>query len=161
MSGLALAYPTYDADNHFYEPPEALMRHLPKEFKNAISYVQVNGRTKLAIGGQITDYIPDPTFGHVAAPGRLVDWFSGNNPEGLTMRESMGKPIAPKLGWRTGQERLLELDEQGLTGALMLYSKVSSSSPPSAMMSFSAMNARIRNVSLPDSPSMRRMALLL
>lgn len=123
MSGLP--YPTYDADHHFYEPPEALMRYLPKEFRNAVSYVQVNGRTKLAIGGQISDYIPDPTFGHVAAPGTLVDWFSGNNPDGLSMRECMGKPIAPSNGWRTGEERLKELDQQGLTGTLMFPTLVS------------------------------------
>ncbi|HAU13528.1 MAG TPA: amidohydrolase, partial [Gammaproteobacteria bacterium] len=123
MTGLP--YPTYDADNHFYEPPEALMRHLPKKFRNAVSYVQVNGRTKLAIGGQISDYIPDPTFGHVAAPGKLVDWFSGNNPDGMTMRECMGKPIAPPNSWRTGEERLKELDEQGLTGTLMFPTLVS------------------------------------
>ena len=48
-----------------------------------------------------------------------------------------------------------------LTGALMLYSNLSSSPPPLAMMSFSAMKARITKVSLPDSPSMRSTALLL
>ncbi|MEE2732048.1 MAG: amidohydrolase family protein [Pseudomonadota bacterium] len=123
MSGLP--YPTYDADHHFYEPPEALMRYLPKEFKHAVSYVQVNGRTKLAIGGLISDYIPDPTFSHIAAPGKLVEWYMGKNAEGLSMRESMGKPIAPKNGWRTGEERLKELDEQGLNGALMFPTLVS------------------------------------
>ena len=34
-----------------------------------IKYVDVNGRTKLAIRDRISDYIPNPTFGKVAAPG--------------------------------------------------------------------------------------------
>ena len=48
-----------------------------------------------------------------------------------------------------------------LTGALTLYSKRSSASPPLARISFSATKARITKVSLPASPSRRITALLL
>src|SRR5207253_2903317 len=35
-------FPIFDADNHLYEPPEALTKFLPKEYKDYVQYVQVN-----------------------------------------------------------------------------------------------------------------------
>jgi predicted TIM-barrel fold metal-dependent hydrolase len=64
-----LPYPTFDADNHMYENSDALTKFLPPEYEGVIKYVEINGRTKLAIRDKITDYIPNPTFGKVAAPG--------------------------------------------------------------------------------------------
>ncbi len=64
-----LPYPTFDADNHMYENREALTKFLPAEYKGVIQYVEVDGRTKLAIQGHVTNYIPNPTFAKVAAPG--------------------------------------------------------------------------------------------
>lgn len=34
-----------------------------------IKYVEINGRTKLAVRDRISDYIPNPTFVKVAVPG--------------------------------------------------------------------------------------------
>ena len=48
-----LGYPVYDADNHLYEPEEAMTSHLPKKWQKEFQYVEVRGRKKLAIGGQI------------------------------------------------------------------------------------------------------------
>jgi len=64
-----LPYPTFDADNHLYENRDALTKFIPREYEGVIKYVEVNGRTKLAIRDRISDYIPNPTFGKVAAPG--------------------------------------------------------------------------------------------
>ena len=64
-----LPYTTFDADNHLYENKDALTKFLPREYQGVIKYVEVNGRTKLAIRDRITDYIPNPTFVKVAAPG--------------------------------------------------------------------------------------------
>ena len=64
-----LPYSTFDADNHLYENGDALTKFLPREYEGVIKYVEINGRTKLAIRDHITDYIPNPTFGKVAAPG--------------------------------------------------------------------------------------------
>ena len=57
-----LPYPTFDADNHMYENRDALTKFIPKEFDGIIKYVDIDGRTKLAIKDQISDYIPNPTF---------------------------------------------------------------------------------------------------
>src|SRR4029078_10792739 len=64
-----LPYETFDADNHLYENQDALTKFLPRDYQCIIQYVEVKGRTKLAIKDQISDYIPNPTFGKVAAPG--------------------------------------------------------------------------------------------
>ena len=80
-------FPIFDADNHFYETEEAFTRHLPRKYAKEILYVDVLGRTKLAIRGQISDYIPNPTFTHVAAPGAWEKWYRRGNPDGKTLRE--------------------------------------------------------------------------
>jgi predicted TIM-barrel fold metal-dependent hydrolase len=64
-----LPYKTFDADNHMYENQDALTKFLPPGYDGIIKYVDVNGRTKLAIKDQLTNYIPNPTFGKVAVPG--------------------------------------------------------------------------------------------
>jgi predicted TIM-barrel fold metal-dependent hydrolase len=64
-----LPYTTFDADNHLYENRDALTKFLPKSYEGIIKYIDWEGRTKLAIRDQITDYIPNPTFGKVAVPG--------------------------------------------------------------------------------------------
>ena len=64
-----LPYTTFDADNHMYENRDAMTKFLPPEYEGVIKYVDINGRTKLAIKDLISDYIPNPTFVKVAAPG--------------------------------------------------------------------------------------------
>ncbi len=64
-----LPYTTFDADNHLYENREAMTKFLPPELGGVVKYVEVDGRTKLAIRDHITNYIPNPTFAKVAVPG--------------------------------------------------------------------------------------------
>jgi predicted TIM-barrel fold metal-dependent hydrolase len=64
-----LPFTTFDADNHLYENQDALTKFLPAEYKGIIRYVDIDGRTKLAIQDKISDYIPNPTFNRVAVPG--------------------------------------------------------------------------------------------
>lgn len=108
----------WDADNHFYESVDAFTRHLPKRYKKAIQYVQVDGRTKIAIRGKISEYIPNPTFDVVASPGAWEDYFRGRNPEGKSLRE-LANPIACREEFRNPEKRLALLDEQGIGASLM------------------------------------------
>ena len=55
-----LPYATFDADNHMYENRDALTKFLPKEYDGLIKYVEINGRTKLAINDKITQLHPEP-----------------------------------------------------------------------------------------------------
>ena len=62
-----LPFDVYDADNHLYEPAEAFLRHLPKAYQREFYFAEVKGRTKLVINGQLSEYIPNPTFEAVAS----------------------------------------------------------------------------------------------
>jgi predicted TIM-barrel fold metal-dependent hydrolase len=114
-----LGYPVYDADNHLYETEEAMTAHLPKKWKREFQYVEVNGRKKLAIGGMISDYIPNPTFEVVAPPGSHEKWYRATNHEGLTLRELSGNPIRCPEAYRSGEARLELMDQQGIHATLM------------------------------------------
>jgi predicted TIM-barrel fold metal-dependent hydrolase len=69
VSDRKLPYSVFDADNHMYENRDALTKFLPAGYEGVIKYVDIDGRTKLAIKDQITNYIPNPTFTKVAVPG--------------------------------------------------------------------------------------------
>ncbi|MGC7101449.1 amidohydrolase family protein [Amycolatopsis lurida] len=115
----ALPYPLFDADNHLYETEESLTRYLPKEYEGAIQYVQVNGRTKIAIRGQISEYIPNPTFEVVARPGAMEEYFKVGNPDGKSRREIFGKPMKSIPAYREPGPRLELLDELRVDRTLM------------------------------------------
>jgi predicted TIM-barrel fold metal-dependent hydrolase len=114
-----LGYPAYDADGHLYENADAFRRHLPKKFHKDFQYVQVDGRTKLAILGKLSEYIPNPTFEVVAAPGSHEPWFRANNVEGKTLRELTGDPLRFQPEFNEPEARLKLLDEQGVHGQLI------------------------------------------
>lgn len=58
MPSRELSFPVFDADNHMYEPQEALTKFLPDHRKHVIDYVQIRGRTKIVVRGHISEYIP-------------------------------------------------------------------------------------------------------
>ena len=112
-------FPVFDADNHMYENTEAFTKFLPKEYEGLIKYVQVNGRTKIAVRNVISDYIPNPTFEVVGRPGASEELFKHGNPEGKTRREIIGKPIRSPEAFFSPEPRLKLMDELGLDRALM------------------------------------------
>ena len=119
MSTPTLDYPVFDADNHLYETRDALTRHLPDPYRHAIDYVEVRGRTKIVIRGQISDYIPNPTFEVVARPGAMEDYFRVGNPDGKNRREIFGEPMRALPAFSEPAARLALMDEQGIDRALM------------------------------------------
>jgi len=115
-----VGYPVYDADHHYYETPDAFLRHLDKKYHDKFQYVTLaNGRTKLVIDGFLSNYIPNPTFNVVAGPGTHENFYRANNPEGLTMREMGGKPIKSIAAFHNGEAHLKMMDEQGIHAAII------------------------------------------
>src|SRR4249919_3389013 len=108
----------FDADNHLYETEDAFTRHLPDKYKSAIDYVQVRGRTKIMIRGQVSEYIPNPTFEVVARPGAQEEYFRKGNPEGLSRREIFGEPMRSIPAFRGPAARIELMDEQGIDRSL-------------------------------------------
>jgi predicted TIM-barrel fold metal-dependent hydrolase len=119
VSSRSLDFPVFDADNHMYETRDALTKFLPDRHKHAIDYVEVRGRTKIAVLGTISDYIPNPTFDIVAAPGAQEEYFKKGNPEGKSYREIMGKPIPSSPAFREPGPRVELLDQLGIDKAMM------------------------------------------
>jgi predicted TIM-barrel fold metal-dependent hydrolase len=114
-----LSFPISDADNHLYETRDSFTKHLPKRYRGLVEYVTVNGRTKIAIGGQISNYIPNPTFEVVARPGAQEEYFKLGNKEGRSRREIMGESMQSIPAFFEPAARLELLDEQGIERALI------------------------------------------
>jgi predicted TIM-barrel fold metal-dependent hydrolase len=114
-----LDFPVFDADNHMYETREAFTKFLPKQFASAIDYVEVKGRTKIVVRGTISEYIPNPTFDVVAAPGAQEDYYRHGNPDGKSYRQIIGDPIRCHPGYRAPEPRVALMDELGIDRALM------------------------------------------
>jgi predicted TIM-barrel fold metal-dependent hydrolase len=114
-----LDVPVFDADNHMYETRDALTKYLPEKYKSMLRYVDIDGRTKIVVKGQISEYIPNPTFDVVARPGAQEEYYRVGNPEGKSRREIFGKPIRALPAFRNPEDRIKLMDEQGLDRALM------------------------------------------
>jgi predicted TIM-barrel fold metal-dependent hydrolase len=115
-----LGFPVFDADNHLYETRDALTKYLPDPYKGAIDYVDIHGRTKIMVRGQVTDYIPNPTFDRVGRPGAQEEYFKQGNPDGKSYREIIGRGIDCPPAFRNAKARLELLDEQDIDFAIML-----------------------------------------
>jgi predicted TIM-barrel fold metal-dependent hydrolase len=118
-----LPYPTFDCDNHLYETSDALTKFLPAEYEGVVKYVEVNGRTKLAINDRISDYIPNPTFGKVAVPGGAgFDITKGRDGEQFgALAGGFGKMVAmPSIdAFFDPEPRLALMKEMGIDRTLL------------------------------------------
>ena len=73
-----LPYRVVDADNHYYEAPDAFTRHIdPAMHSRCMQWAEVNGRERLLVGGKVNRFIPNPTFDPCSKPGALIDYFRG------------------------------------------------------------------------------------
>src|SRR3954466_9731291 len=118
MPSRHLPYPVFDADNHFYEPKEALTQFLPEHRKGVIDYIDVRGRTKIMVRNVVSDYIPTPTCEVVARPGAQEEYFRHGS-GGKSFREVMGKPMKAIPAFREPAARLEVMDGLGLDYSLM------------------------------------------
>ncbi len=100
----------FDSDNHLYETRDAFTRHLPEQYRGAIDYVELRGRTKIVVQGRISEYIPNPTFEVVARPGAQEEYFRNGNPEGKSYRELIGEPMRSIPAFREPGPRIELMD---------------------------------------------------
>ena len=119
MPSRILDFPIFDADNHMYETPDALTKHLEDPYKDVIKYIDISGRTKITVKGQISEYIPNPTFNVVAAPGAQEEYFKNGNPDGKSRREILGKAIRSPEAFFAPEPRVKLMDELGIDRAMM------------------------------------------
>ena len=124
MHSRNLDFPIFDADNHMYETVDSFTRYLPKEFEGVVKYVEVNGRTKIAINNKISEYIPNPTFNVVAPPGAQEIEFKLKNPSSRSKADTVELQPPPKYirslpGFFSPEPRIELMDEMGIDRSLM------------------------------------------
>jgi predicted TIM-barrel fold metal-dependent hydrolase len=119
MAKTVVDFPVFDADNHMYETTDAFTKFLPREYDGLIKYVSVNGRDKIAIKNQISEYIPNPTFKVVARPGAFEQFFKHGNPDGISKRDQIGQPLRSPDAFFAPEPRVALMDELGIDRALM------------------------------------------
>jgi len=122
-----LGFPVFDADNHMYETTDAFTKYLPSQYDGLVRYVQVDGRTKIALRNHISEYIPNPTFSKVAPPGAQELEFQLKNPhakkrapkEGDKPRTAPPRYIESPPAYFNPADRLVLMNELGLDRAIM------------------------------------------
>ncbi|PPJ33494.1 amidohydrolase [Nocardia nova] len=112
--------PIFDADQHMYETPDALTKYLPEKYKSAVHFVEVGRQTRISILGKIRDYIPNPTFDRVAAPGAWEAFFAAENHEGKTLSQMARERVMDSIpSFRGPEPRIESLNAQGVQEALI------------------------------------------
>src|SRR2546427_2814300 len=112
-------YTCFDADNHYYEATDAFTRYIePEMAKRCMQWAEIEGKTRLLVGGKVNRFIPNPTFDPVARPGSLDEYFRGQK-AGDDIRAAFGdlEPISP--AYREPAARLTVMDEQGIEGCFL------------------------------------------
>ena len=115
----AIDFQLFDADNHYYEAPDAFTRHIePKFAKRGMQWVTVGGKTRLMVDGRLNRFIPNPLFDPVAKPGVLDDYFRGKSGSD-DIRSAFGElePINP--GYRDPAARVKIMDAQNMEACFM------------------------------------------
>jgi predicted TIM-barrel fold metal-dependent hydrolase len=115
-----LGFGVVDADNHYYEAPDAFIRHVPRAMqKRCMQWAEVDGRRRLLVGGRVNGFIPNPEFDPIAKPGSLQEFFKGKETSGKDLKSLFGElePIRPE--YRDRDARLKVMDAQGLEACWM------------------------------------------
>lgn len=69
----------FDADNHYYEPFDGIVRHLSREHRaRVLDCAVIDGKRHHIIAGKVDRSIVNPSFDPIAKPGALFEWFRGN-----------------------------------------------------------------------------------
>jgi predicted TIM-barrel fold metal-dependent hydrolase len=115
-----LPYETFDADNHLYENRDALTKFLPPDYEGAIKYVEVGGRTKLAIRDRISEYIPNPTFAKVAVPGGWGNTAQNRGQGGVGGHSGVKPKVMPGIdAFFDPEPRLTLMKDMGIDRTLL------------------------------------------
>src|ERR1700726_2856936 len=119
---MALDYPAIDVDNHYYEPIDALTRHLDKKFKRrGVQMVAEGKRTLAVIGDRVNHFIPNPTFDPIIVPGCLDLLFRGVIPDGIDPASLMKvERLTEHPEYQNRDARITVMDTQNLETVFML-----------------------------------------
>ena len=82
---MQLRYGLYDADNHYYEPPDCYTRHIEPKFRDRAIHVEQDdeGRDVVLVGDRPFTFLDHYSFERVARPGALREMLRTMKSEGL------------------------------------------------------------------------------
>ena len=110
----------FDADNHYYEPADAFLRHIPPVWRSrTVDVAEIGGRIRHVVGGRIDHSVTNPTFDPVVKPGCLYGYFR-SNPENLPREDYMREREPIPAHYRDRDARIRVMDSQGL-GAVWMF----------------------------------------
>jgi predicted TIM-barrel fold metal-dependent hydrolase len=116
-----LSYGLYDADEHYYEPEDALTRHLEAKHRHAVRWIELDGRKALLVSDRLLTMIPNPTYDPVGVPGSLGVYFRSQNREGKELRDLIEiQRMQPE--YRDRARRVEVMNAQGVDFAWVLPS---------------------------------------
>jgi predicted TIM-barrel fold metal-dependent hydrolase len=111
-----LAYRPFDADNHYYEAPDAFTRHVPPAMQaRCVQWAEVNGRKHHLVGGRLARAVSNPTWNPIAKPGAIADYLRGN-PERKDPKDLLGEREPLPDYYMSRDARVAKVEEQGLEG---------------------------------------------
>jgi predicted TIM-barrel fold metal-dependent hydrolase len=116
-----LGYGLYDADEHYYEAEDAVTRHLDRQFRHAVRWIDLDGRRTLLVNDRLLTIVPNPTYDPVGVPGSLEAYFRAENQDGREIRDIL-KSHAIQPAYRVRAERLTAMDTQGVDFTWLLPS---------------------------------------
>ena len=120
-SDVSIDYGLYDADEHYYEPEDAITRHLDPAYRRLVRWVEMEGRRTLLVNDKLVTVVPNPTYDPVGVPGSLERYFRSENVEGMPIRDIIEMHrIQPE--YRDREKRVAALDAQGVDLAWLLPS---------------------------------------
>ena len=112
--GQAAGFAYVDADNHFYEAPDAFYRHGSERVKRFVQWHEQGKKRFLMFGGAYAPGNANPTFNPVAKPGAFHETLrslaTGKEPDGP--RYGALEPLDRAFMHR--EERIEAMDEQNL-----------------------------------------------
>jgi predicted TIM-barrel fold metal-dependent hydrolase len=108
----------WDADNHYYEPPDCFTRYLDPQFAGRGLQVvtDADGRERVVVDGRPFTFLLDPFSGTTSKPGSLREMLRSMAAERPAASDSI-EPIQPEYVNR--EARLARMDEQGVEAILL------------------------------------------
>jgi predicted TIM-barrel fold metal-dependent hydrolase len=115
-----LDYPTVDADNHYYETPEAFSRHIESRFAERTLRVERDGdgAEVVVLDGRPYTF-SDPKFDRTNPPGSLTSIL--RDPEAAQYAATFSEEFMLPA-YQDREARLALMDDQGIEAAILLPS---------------------------------------
>jgi predicted TIM-barrel fold metal-dependent hydrolase len=108
----------FDADNHYYEPPDCFTRYMPTEqMDEAVRVVGEGDDARVVVGDRPFTFLAEPFSGTHVKPGALREMLR-NLKAGLDPDDNPAvEPVAP--AYVSHDARLATMDDQGLDATVL------------------------------------------